>query len=277
VDRTIETNGVRLHVVDESRDDGAGDPVVLLHGFPDSAELWREQRAALVAAGYRVVTPDLRGYGQSDKPESPDEYALALALLDTTGVLDALEIERAAVVAHDWGAAVGWGLSALAPERVERLVAISVGHPSAFFAEGGMAQRERSWYMLLFQFPEAEAWLRHDGWSGLRALFCDRDFDRFPHDLDEPGALVGALNWYRANGGATAFGATEPLALPPTQCPTLAIWSDGDIHLTEAQMRGSERFVTGPFRYERIDGAGHWIPLDAPDRLNALLLDFLAA
>src|SRR5262245_7251429 len=111
----------------------------------------------------------MRGYGNSDKPSNPDDYALPLALLDVTTVLDALEIQRTAVVCHDWGAAVGWGLSAFVPERVERLLAVSVGHPDAFFTAGGTEQRERSWYMLFFQSPEAEGWLRHDNWSGLRA------------------------------------------------------------------------------------------------------------
>ncbi|MGH9024970.1 MAG: alpha/beta fold hydrolase [Acidimicrobiia bacterium] len=272
MDRRVDTNGVRLHVVDE----GEGAPVLFLNGFPDSVELWSAQRQAVVAAGYRAISLELRGYGASDKPQSPDDYVLPLALLDVAGVLDALEVDRAAVVSHDWGAAVGSGLSAFAPERVERLVAISVGHPDAFFTAGGVEQRERSWYMLFFQSPEAEQWLRHDGWSGLRALFCDRDWDRFPHNLDEPGALVAALNWYRANAGAAFFGATEPLGLPATQCPTLAIWSDGDVHLGEAQMRGSEQFVGGEFRYERIEGVGHWIPYDAADRLNELLLEFLS-
>jgi pimeloyl-ACP methyl ester carboxylesterase len=221
------------------------------------------------------VTIEMRGYGDSDKPPGVDAYALPLALLDVTGVLDALEVQRAAVVCHDWGAAVGWGLSAFAPERVERLLAISVGHPDAFFTAGGVEQRERSWYMLFFQSPEAEAWLRHDGWSGLRALFCDRDWDRHPHRLDEDGALTGALNWYRANAGAAFFAATAPIGLPPVRCPTLAVWSDGDVHLTEAQMRGSEHYVQGEFRYERIDGVGHWVPLDAAERLNELLTGFL--
>lgn len=264
-------NGVTLHVVDE----GAGSPVVLLHGFPDSSHLWRHQIPALVDAGFRVIAPDLRGFGRSDKPHAVEDYALPVVVRDVVGLLDELGVERADVVGHDWGAAVGWVLAALAPDRVRRLVAISVGHP-AVRRVLGIEQRERSWYMLFFQFPEAEALLSADGWKLFREFMRDDgDMDRYLHELAAPGALTAALNWYRANLGPRSELAPRR-ALPPVQAPTLGIWSDGDHYLVEDHVRRSGELIAGPWRYERIDGASHWVPLDAPERLNQLLVEFLS-
>jgi pimeloyl-ACP methyl ester carboxylesterase len=262
---------VSLRVVEE----GKGTPVLLLHGFPDSSHLWRHQIPALTNAGFRVIAPDLRGFGGSDKPQTVQDYALPVLLGDVTGIMDGLGVERTHVVGHDWGAALAWMLAALFPDRVHRLVALSVGHP-AVFATLPIEQREKSWYMLLFQFQGiAEQMLRADGWRLLRELLRGQgDFDRYVEDLARPGALTAALNWYRANvapqAEAPAFG-----DLPRVQAPTLGVWSTGDNHLVEAGMTRSAEQVAGPWRYERIEGAGHWISLDAPDRLNGLLREFL--
>lgn len=270
--RRVTVGDVTLSVVDA----GEGPAVLLLHGFPDSSQLWRHQVPALVAAGHRVLAPDLRGFGESDRPEGVDAYALPVVIGDLLGLLDRAGEDRVAVVGHDWGAAVTWGLATFAPERVDRLVAISVGHPSGYFSIGGMEQRERSWYILLFQFEGvAEDALTADDWRLFREWTRGGDTERQVADLSRPGALTAGLNWYRANIPPVAF-AAPPLPLPPVTCPVLAVWSDGDHHCLEPQVRESGRFVDGPFRYERVDGASHWVPTDAPDRLNELLVDFLA-
>ncbi|HEY7489879.1 MAG TPA: alpha/beta fold hydrolase, partial [Candidatus Tectomicrobia bacterium] len=121
--RRIQVGGLHFHLLDA----GSGPAVLLLHGFPDSSYLWRHQIPALVEAGFRAIAPDLRGFGDSDRPEGPEAYALACILEDLVGLLDSLHIERAHLVTHDWGAAAGWALAALRPERVNRLVALSVG------------------------------------------------------------------------------------------------------------------------------------------------------
>src|SRR5947209_8114539 len=128
---------------------GEGRPVVLIHGFPDSGRLWRHQVPALAEAGFRVIVPDLRGYGRSDKPVDVDAYALQFLAADVLAVMGDAGVERAHVVGHDWGAAIAWGLGALAGDRVEHLVALSVGHPATFLANG-FEQHQKSWYMLLF-------------------------------------------------------------------------------------------------------------------------------
>jgi len=272
VGRRIKANGLSFHVVVE----GEGPAVLLLHGFPDSSYLWRYQIPALADAGLRVIVPDLRGFGESDKPHAVEAYRLEAILGDVTGILDALAVERAHVVGHDWGAAVAWVMASLLPQRVERLVALSAGHPAQFRALG-IRQREMSWYMLLFQFAGvAEEALARDDWRLARELLRgDGDLDRYVADLSRPGALTAALNWYRANvPPQILFGADPPL-LPPVGCPTMGVWSSGDHYLTEELMSGSGAHVQGVWRYERIEGASHWIPIDAPDHLNRLLLEFL--
>jgi pimeloyl-ACP methyl ester carboxylesterase len=250
--------------------------VLLLHGWPDSHRLWRHQVPVLTAAGFRAVVPDLRGFGASDRPESVEAYALPHILGDVIGVLDHLGVGRAHVVGHDWGAAVAWGVAALFPDRVDHLVALSVGHPSAFGA-AGLAQREKSWYMLLFLFEGvAERWLSDDDYANFRAWSRHPDADAVVSELSRPGALTASLNWYRANLPAAAL--VEPsLEVPPVARPTMGIWSRDDMALIEANVTGSAAHVTAEWRYERIDRAGHWIPLEAHDALTALLLDFLPA
>jgi pimeloyl-ACP methyl ester carboxylesterase len=231
---------------------------------------------ALTAAGFRAVVPDLRGFGASDRPGSVEAYALPHILGDVIGVLDHLGVGRAHVVGHDWGAAVAWAVAAFFPDRVDHLVALSVGHPSAFGA-AGLAQREKSWYMLLFLFEGvAERWLSDDDYANFRAWSRHPDADAVVSELSRPGALTASLNWYRANLPAAAL--VEPsLEVPPVARPTMGIWSGDDMALIEANVTGSAAHVTAEWRYERIDGAGHWIPLEAHDALTALLLDFLPA
>lgn len=277
-DRTLRVGDLSLRVRDEGPPDGPA--VLLLHGFPDSAELWRHQIPALAAAGFRAVAVDQRGFGASDQPEGAAAYRMPNLVADALGVLDALGIDRAAVVGHDWGAAVAWATAAAAPDRVRRLAALSVGYPAGFWAAPA-EQRQRSWYMLLFLLEgTAEEAVRAGGWAFVRGMRRQgADVDRVLADLARPGALTAALNWYRANIDPVAFvtGRVPRRPVRSIACPTLGVWSDGDTALTEEQMTASARFVAGPWRYERLAGVGHWIPLAAPDRLNALLLEFLGA
>ena len=269
--RQIEGDGVTLAVQDE----GEGPPVLLLHGFPDSHRLWRHQVKALTAAGRRTIAPDLRGFGESGKPPEVRDYGVARSVRDMVALLDALELDRVQVVGHDWGAAVAWALAGLAPERVERLAILSVGHPNTF-GDPPIEQRELSWYMLLFQFEGvAEALLERDDWKLLRQwLRGNGDVETYLADLARPGALTAALNWYRA-GFAPAAELRKRQPFPVVTVPTLGVWSSGDDYLLETGLASSGEHVDAEWRYERIDGASHWLQLDAPERLNGLLLDFL--
>ena len=255
---------------------GEGRPVVLLHGFPDSGRLWRHQVPALVEAGFKVIVPDLRGYGRSDKPMDAKAYTMDLLVGDVLAVMGAAGADRAHVVGHDWGAGVAWATALMAADRVDHLVAMSVGHPATFFADG-FEQHEKSWYMLLFQFAGvAERWLSEDDWANFRAWGRHPATDAVIAELEANGSLTPGLNYYRANIPPERFLLSGPQP-PPIQAPTMGVWSSGDFALTEAQMTRSAENVAGLWRYERLDGPGHWMQLDAPDAVNRLLVDFLPA
>jgi pimeloyl-ACP methyl ester carboxylesterase len=267
--RRITGDGVELAVLDE----GEGEAILLLHGFPDSAQLWRHQIAALSDAGYRVVAPDLRGFGDSGKPQAVEAYRIHHSVADMVAVLDELGIERAHVVGHDFGAGVAWALAMMQPQRVNRLAALSVGYPGA--ARRSVEQREKSWYMLLFQFPEAEEILRKDDWALAREWITSHpDLDAVLERFERPGALTAGLNWYRAILHPRAELA-PPRPLPNVQADTLGIWSSEDNYVLEPGIKASGERVDGTWRYEVVEGAGHWMQLDAPERISALLLDFL--
>jgi pimeloyl-ACP methyl ester carboxylesterase len=268
----VEVDGVGI----EYEVTGDGPAVILLHGFPDSGRLWRHQVSALAGAGFKVIVPDLRGYGRSDKPPSVRDYGMRQLVGDVLAVIGSSGAERAHVVGHDWGAAIAWVLAAYAPAQVERLVALSVGHPAAIRA-AGYEQREKSWYMLLFQFEGiAEQWLTGEDWAHFRKWSRHPDCEQVIADLKRDGSLTPGLNYYRANVPPESYLRPAP-ELPAIQAPTMGVWSSGDIALTEAQMVKSAAGVAGPWRYERLDGPGHWMQLEAPDEVSRLLVDFLTA
>jgi pimeloyl-ACP methyl ester carboxylesterase len=266
--KTVEVNGISLHV----EEDGSGTPVLLLHGWPDSAYVWRNQIPFLTRHGFRTIAPDMRGFGQSSRPAEAAEYALRKSVGDMIGLLDALELDSAHVVGHDWGAAVAWGTAMAHPDRIEKLVVLSVGHPGV---PKSLRQDEMAWYQLFFQFEGiAEANLAYDDWAWLRRFLRGAgDQDRYEQDLSRPGALTASLNWYRANLAPKMPGPSPEL--PLVLVPTLGIWSTNDHYLDGERMQKSGEYVKGPWRYEEIEGASHWIPLEAPDLLNSLLLEWL--
>jgi pimeloyl-ACP methyl ester carboxylesterase len=267
--RVAGDGGVEIEVFLDGPEDGK--PVLLMHGWPDSHRVWRHQVAALSAAGYRTIAPDLRGFGESDKPEDVSAYKLSHSVVDMVAVLDACEVGSAAVVAHDWGSVAAWGFTAFVPDRVERLATLSVGHPRAF-SDAGFEQRMRSLYMLLFNLPVvAEQWFDK---FGPQLLASHPDRDEVIAELAQPGALTASFGWYRANAHPRTI-VNPPPELPPIRCPVMGVWSRRDTALTEKQMTGSQAYIEGSWRYERIEDAGHWLQLDTPDEVNELLLDFL--
>jgi pimeloyl-ACP methyl ester carboxylesterase len=266
----IDSGGVALDVEVQ----GEGRPVVLIHGWPDSKRLWSKQVPALVDAGFQVITYDQRGYGASDKPSEVEAYSIPYLAIDATNILDHLGLERAHFVGHDWGAAVVWAIGSLAPARVDHLVALSVGHPASF-SQMSYAQREKSWDMLLFQFaPEGEDWVTAGNGVNLREWAHHPDADAVLADLLRDGAVTSGLNYYRANVPPAAL-TGPPIELPPISAPAMGVWSTDDFALLEEQMTGSAASCAGGWRYERIDGAGHWFQWEQPERTNELLLDFL--
>jgi len=262
----LDVNGIRIHTTMT----GQGPSVLLLHGFPDTHIVWRKQVPALAAAGFRVLAPDLRGYGRSDAPGGIFDYTLDKLRGDVLGLLDALHIDKVFLVGHDWGGVIGWQIAALAPERVHRYVTLSTGHPYAI-AHAGILQHLRLTYMLGFMVPGlAEHTLRAADWFLMRQ-FTDEpgQADHWKRDLSPPGRLTSALNYYRANVSLVL-----PRGRPHVKVPVMGLWSDRDPALGEKQMRDSAHYVDGEFRFEHIHGADHWLQLTAAAEVNRLLIQF---
>jgi len=265
--KTIEARGYKFPVVDY----GKGPAVVMMHGFPDSRHLWRYQIKALGDAGFRVIAPDLRGMGDAPILQDPKDFGQRTVIQDVLAILDSLKIQKFQLIAHDHGAAVGWRFAAEHPDRVERYVTLSIGAPGS---TPRIEQRRTSWYIALFrQAGVAEEQLKANDWALFREWEREKgvvEIERDIKNLSRPGALTSALNWYRATENATL-----PPA-PPVTVPVLGIWSDGDVYLTETSLKTSGERVKGPYRYEKVYGASHWLQLDRPVEVNRLLLSFLA-
>jgi pimeloyl-ACP methyl ester carboxylesterase len=281
VHHEARVNGVRLHYVEA----GAGPLVILLHGFPDFWYSWRGQIPALAAAGFRVLAPDLRGYNLSGKPAGVRHYRLSHLTRDVAGLIRHAGAQRAVVAGHDWGGGVAWTLAMRRPEMVEKLIVLNAPHPGAFFRElRTWRQRLKSWYILFFQLPLLpELYLRAGNFAALEIVwrrdpvrpnaFTEEDIKKYKQAMDQPGALTAALNYYRAAFRYQARLATREFR--PIDVPTLLIWGEKDRYLDIALTRNLEPWVSN-LRVERIAEASHWVQMDAPDRVNRLMVDFLA-
>ena len=270
--RIVNANGLSFPVFDA----GHGPAVLFLHGFPDSRFLWRHQIGPLLDAGYRVVAPDLRGFGDAPRPPRIRDYKLEIVTADVIGILDAIGVDRCAVVGHDWGAALTWFAAAAHPDRFDRVVALSVGVIGGNRGWRSPLQLARSWYFAFFQIPGLpEAVIGINNFRYLRAMLRNQgDIERYVQHFPKPGAISAGVNWYRANVIPQLFDAYSA-GRAKFAMPVMGVWSDGDQFLTERQVTESKHLVSGPWRYEKITGAGHWMMLDKPNELNQLLLDFL--
>jgi pimeloyl-ACP methyl ester carboxylesterase len=253
-----------------------GDPVLLLHGFPETSYEWHAQLAALGAAGYRAVAPDQRGYAVGARPAGVADYHVDHLVDDVIGFADVLGADRFHLVGHDWGGFVAWYTAGRHPDRLRTLTVVSTPHPTPFRAAvtSGGDQSERSGYMQWFRSPEAEATFLADDGALLAAAYAEHPVDaaavyRQVFTEDGGAALTGGLNWYRANNFDAPIG--------PITTPTMYVWSTDDVALGREAAEGTAAEVTGPYRFEVLDGVSHWIPEMAADELDALLLDHLAS
>ena len=255
-----------------------GELVVLLHGFPETSYEWRAQLGVLGAAGFRAVAPDQRGYSPGARPSAVGDYSVPLLAQDVVAIADALGAERFHVVGHDWGASVAWALGSIAKERLVSLTALSVPHPDAFAMElrdERSCQHGASSYIDFFITDSSQDVLLADDASVLRNVYGSLDdtvIAEYLNVLGEHDALRAALNWYRAN---FKTGELEAPELGSIATPTLFIWSDGDTALCREGAEHTERYVTGPYQFEILEGVDHWLVDRAPDRVNELLLAHL--
>ena len=254
-----------------------GELVLLLHGFPQTSWEWRSQLQALGDAGYRVVAPDQRGYSPGARPAEVERYGTLHLVADVLALADAVNAHQFHLVGHDWGAAVAWGVGGTHQERLRTLNIASVPHPKAFasaLAESKDQQDKSSYIQLFREEGKAEEVLGGNDFATLRAMLSTAgsadDVEEYLRVLGQPGALTAALNWYRAMqpGLVGDIGAIS--------MPTMFVWSTDDIALGREGAEATGQYIDGPYRFEILEGVSHWIPEQAADDLNRLLLDHLS-
>jgi pimeloyl-ACP methyl ester carboxylesterase len=278
----IETNRIKLHLVMAGPKDGQ--PVLLLHGFPEFWYGWRKQIPVLADAGYRIIVPDQRGYNLSDKPKGVKAYSVDKLAGDVLGLMDALGYEKVHLIGHDWGGLVAWAFAIWHPERLHKLGILNAPHPAVmlnFLRRGDPEQLRRSWYVFTFQIPWLpEYLLRKNDWrrtvlalrgSGKIHTFTKEDISEYKKAWSQPGAITAMLNWYRA-----ARYIPKLLKDMRVKVPTLLIWGLQDTALSHRMARPSLDYCNdGKLIF--FEDATHWVQHDDAEDVTNFLLDFLGS
>jgi pimeloyl-ACP methyl ester carboxylesterase len=272
---SFEREGLRFDVTDCGPLDG--EPVVLLHGFPQDSSSWSEVGAALNAAGYRTLAPDQRGYSPGARPSSVRAYTDRHLVDDLWALLDTAGLAEAHIVGHDWGAAVAWAAAADRPERVTSLSAFSVPHPAALREAMRRGRALRSSYLALFLVPGLPERLLKPGskrWGWFLQGLPPERIRHYGARMAQPGAFSAALAWYRA---LPKYARTPGLRVGTITAPTLFAWGTADPTVAIAAAESTRAHVAGPYTYRVLEGAAHWLPETRPGEVAELLLAHLAA
>jgi pimeloyl-ACP methyl ester carboxylesterase len=254
-----------------------GTPVLFLHGFPETRHMWLHQRDALGAAGYRAIVPDQRGYSNGARPPEESAYATDKLVGDALAIMDALGHAKFHLVGHDWGGQLSWLIAAGHADRLLSLSILSRPHPAAFARamKEDAGQSARSGHHRAFREGDAVARMRAAKLKPLREALINQgvppaDADVYVTQLLEDGAIEGAMNWYRASG----IGAAET---PKIAAPTLYVWGTRDATVGRRAAELTAEYVTGPYRFVEIAGAGHFVVDQEPERVTNLLLGHISS
>ena len=259
---------------------GAGHDVALcLHGFPENRFSWRHQLPFLADCGWRAVAPDLRGYGESSRPERTDAYRIERLVEDVAAMFEALGARRRLLVGHDWGGVIAWAAAIRRTIALDGLVVMNAPHPARFGAvlRRSPAQMMRSWYVLFFQVPGLPERLltaraaRAVGEVFAAAGLPEAVVAQYREAAMRPGAMRAMLAYYRAN----AAGLFRAPPMGRIDVPTLLVWGENDVALGVELAEGLEPFVKD-LTVERLPGVSHWVQQEAPDAVNERLGRWLA-
>jgi pimeloyl-ACP methyl ester carboxylesterase len=273
-----EAAGVMLHVAEAGPENGP--PVILLHGFPEFWFGWRYQIGALAAAGYHVIAPDQRGYNLSDKPQGVANYDVDRLAADVVALASHYTDAPIRLVGHDWGAVAAWWTATRHPETIAKLAVLNCPHPAVWrdAMDNDPVQRRASWYVRAFRIPWLpEFLLGSRNFDGLiqalrqsRAPLSDADAARYREAWRQPGALTAMINWYRAILRRTF----TPLTPGSIRVPVQIVWGRQDPYALAALAEASKALCADA-RLSYLPDATHWVAHDEPERVNAILLDFL--
>jgi pimeloyl-ACP methyl ester carboxylesterase len=270
----VSTNGIKLHTALAGPEDG--EPVILLHGFPDAWFGWEPQIQALAEAGFRVIAPDQRGYNLSDKPKGIANYSLEILAADIAGLADSLGVKRFNLAGHDFGGLVSWKMATRYPDRLKRLAILNVPHPSVMrrYIRKHPAQVLKSWYAFFYQLPVLpEMAMRANRWrfliSAMAKGLSKEQRNRYREAWAQPDAMKSMINWYRNMLRASA---SKPSKRPAITAPTLVIWGKLDPYISYEMAQPSADMCTDG-RLITVEKATHWVMMDAPDEVNRLLIE----
>ncbi len=276
----IEANGQTFEVAQA----GEGNKLALcLHGFPELHYSWRFQIPLLVEQGYQVWAPNMRGYGGSSKPPTVRDYALDHLCADVAALIDASGADEVTLIAHDWGAIVAWAFATQKIRPLKRLVIMNVPHPMVGQREiRHWRQLKRSWYIFFFQIPWLPEFLMSRGqgepikraFSNMacdRSNFSDDELEHYAKAATRPGSMRAMVNYYRA---LLRHRNVIDIENKPITIPTLMIWGEEDSALNIKCTEGTEQWVEN-FTLHRLPGVSHWVQQEAPEKVNAILQDWL--
>lgn len=286
------STGISMNVATAGPADGP--PVIFVHGFPESHRTWRGL-VPLLSGEVRIIMPDLRGFGGSDKPQDVADYATPKLVADIFALADAMELDRFALVGHDWGGAIAWAAALSGNSRITRLAIINSPHPLIFQKSliDDPAQRAASQYMNAFRGSGMEAGIARMGLG----TFFDKSFaghvdlatiapeerQQYIDDWGQPGALTAMLNWYRASQMVVPAPDEEVAmpewiarGVPKLHIPVRVIWGLDDKALLPIQLDGIGE-VGDDVDVFPLSGVGHFAPWQAPEAVASALLPFLAA
>jgi len=268
----IPTNGIQLHTAIAGPENG--DPVFLLHGFPDAWFGWEDQIGALAEAGFRVITPDQRGYNLSDKPLGVSNYRMVTLIEDILGLADGFGFDHFHLAGHDFGAMVSWNLAMRRPERLKSLAIANGPHPAVMqkYLRSNLSQMLKSWYAFFFQLPGLpERLVKANNWQILmRALpddFTEEQRNRYREAWSQPGAMTSMINWYRSS----LRGSRRSRMPSKIRVPTLVIWGQKDRHIGY-EMAPLSVDLCHDGRLVMFKDATHWVMHDKPGEVSQLLI-----
>jgi pimeloyl-ACP methyl ester carboxylesterase len=271
----VKTNGIKLHTIFAGSEDG--EPVILLHGFPDAWFGWNQQIVALANKGFRVIVPDQRGYNLSDKPTGKKSYHMEILVQDLLGLADSLNLNKFHLVGHDFGAMVAWYTAIYFPERINKLVIANVPHPNVMtdYLRRNFSQIRKSWYAFFFRIPLIpERLVRVRNWKFLSSAMAKgltaEELNRYRNAWLQPSAMNSMINWYRMFGKKFSV---KPKSLV-IDLPTIILWGKQDPHLSY-QMAELSTKMCNNCKLVTFETASHWVHQDEPEKFNNHLIQHL--
>ena len=280
----VNVNGIRMHYVTM----GKGPLIVFLHGFPEFWYSWRHQ-IPFFSKHFKVAVPDMRGFGETERPTEVDEYRIERLVTDIVELVHSLGQEKATVVGHDWGGVIARSIGIMAPNIVENLIIMNAPHPAVFQRNAfrNYEQMQKSWYMFFFLLQNVpERVLSRNNFELLKhvfeistkrkKMFTQRDIEWYTSSWGKEGGITGGINYYRSNLNAEFWGnLDESIPFPRIKSPTLQIWAEEDPFLGKELTEGTNEFVGALFSLKIIPNCGHWIQQEAPEEVNQIIDEFL--